>query len=134
MKTKIIRDKKAYLLHELLKDITYLSEEHDRKTPANEHESSLKWYLVQDYSNKIAFFPSGKFLLPHPIDINPFTYSITKRHGRGLRDTKLTRAFGRMLMRKIQERQKGDLTWPMTPEKFISRIDTGHLPETHNAI
>lgn len=84
---------------------------------------------MQDYSNKIAFFPSGKYLLPHLIDINLFTYSITKLHGRGLRDTKLTTAFERMLMRKIQERQKGDLILPVTPEKFLSRIDTGHLPE-----
>lgn len=89
---------------------------------------------MQNRSNDFAFFPSGKYLLAHPIDINQFIYSIAKLHGRGLRDTNLTRAFGRMLMRKIQERQNGDLTWQLISEKRLSRIDTGHLPEIYNAV
>ena len=39
-----------------------------------------------------------------------------------------------MLRGELQERQKSDITWPLTPEKLLSRIDTGPLPEIHNAI
>ena len=46
IKTKNKRDKEAYLLHELLKDIKYLSKEHDCEIPVIEHTSSLKRYLV----------------------------------------------------------------------------------------
>ena len=134
IKTKIIRDKEAYLLHELLKDVKYLSEEHDLETPVIEHTRSLKRYLVQEYSNAMAFFPSGKYLLVHPIDLNPCIYSIATLHGCGLRDTDLTKAFGRMLRRKLLERRKGDVTWPLTPEELLSRIDAGPLSEIYNAI
>ena len=74
IKTKTKRDKEVYLLHELLKDIKHLSKEHEREFPVIENTSSLKRYLVQEYSNEIAVFPSGKYLLVHPIDINSCTY------------------------------------------------------------
>ena len=89
---------------------------------------------MQEFSNDIVFFPSGKYFLVHPIDINPCTYSIVTLHGCGLRDTDLTEAFERMLRRKLQERQKGDITWPLTTEQLLSRIDTGPLPEIYNSI
>ena len=111
-----------------------MSDEHDLETPVIEHKSSLKRYLVQEYSNDIAFFSSRKYLLLHPIDINPCTYSIAALHGCGSRDTDLTKAFRRMLRRKLQERQKGDITWPLTPEELLSRINAEPLPETYNAI
>ena len=107
-------------MHELLKDVKYLSDEHDLETPFIEHTSSLKRYLVQAYSNDIAFFPSGKYLLVHPIDINLCTYSIVTLHSSVLRDNDLTKAFWRMLRRKLQERQKGDITWPLIPDELLS--------------
>ena len=84
IKTKITKDKEAYSLHELLKDVKYLSDKHDFETPVIEHTNSLKRYLVQEYSNDIALFPSGKYLLVHPVDINPCTYSIATLHDCGL--------------------------------------------------
>ena len=51
-----------------------MSKEHEREFPVIENTSSLKRYLVQEYSNEIAVFPSGKYLLVHPIDINSCTY------------------------------------------------------------
>ena len=39
---KIIRDKEAYLFHELLKDVKYLSAGQDFDTPAIEHTSTLR--------------------------------------------------------------------------------------------
>ena len=74
IKTKTKREKEVYLLHKLLKDIKHLSKEHEREFPVIENTSSLKRYLVQEYSNEIAVFPSGNYLLVHPIDINSCTY------------------------------------------------------------
>ena len=108
--------------------------EHDLETPVIEHTSSLKQYLVLKYSNDIAFFPSGKLLLVRPININPCTYSIATLHGRGLRDTDLTKVFGRMLRKKLQKRPKSDITWLLNLEELLSRIKTGPLPEIYNAI
>ena len=57
-------------MHKLPRDIKYLSKEHDCKAPVIKHTTSLKRYLVQEYSNEISVFPSGKYLLAHPININ----------------------------------------------------------------
>ena len=35
--------------------------------------------------------------------------------------------------RILQERQKGDIDWPQTPEELLSRKDPGSLPEIYNA-
>ena len=97
VKIKIVRDKEAYILHELLNDVKYLSAEQELGVPAIEHTSTLKMYLVKHFKEDIGFFPSGKYLLVHPIDINPCTYSVATLRGCGLRDADLTKAFGKMV-------------------------------------
>ena len=47
VKTKIVRDKEAYLLHELLNGVKYLSPEQELDVPAIEHTITLKVYLVK---------------------------------------------------------------------------------------
>ena len=59
--------------------------------------------------------------------------SVSTLHDSGLRDTDLTKAFRRMLRTKLHERQKDDITWPLTPEERLSRLDTGRLREIHDA-
>ena len=49
-------------------------------------------------------------------------------------DTDLTNTSRRVLSRKLQERQKFDITWTLTSEERLSRIDSGPLPEIYNAI
>ena len=39
-----------------------------------------------------------------------------------------------MLRRKLLERQKDDITWPLTPEELLSKLDTGPLTEIQIAI
>ena len=89
---------------------------------------------MHEYSNDIAFFPSVKYILVYLIDIDPRTYSTSTLHGFALRDSDLTKAFRKMLRKKLKERQKEDITFPLTPEELFSRLDTGPLPEIHNAI
>ena len=47
VKTKIVRDKEAYLLYELLNDVKYLSTEQELDVAAIGHTTTLKIYLVQ---------------------------------------------------------------------------------------
>ena len=49
-------------------------------------------------------------------------------------DTDLTKSSKRMLGRKLQERPKSDIAWPLTSAELFSRIDNGPLPEIYNAI
>ena len=88
---------------------------------------------MQEYSNEIAVFPSGKYLLVNPIYINPCTYSVVTLHYCELRDTDLTKAFGGMFLEKTTEKAKGYITQAMTPEELLSRIDTVPLPMIYNA-
>ena len=134
VKVKIVRDKEAYLLHELLNDVKCLSAEQELDVPAIEHTSTLKVYLSKMFPESIAFFPSSKYLLVHPIDINPCTYSVATLHGFGLRDADLTKAFGKMIRRKLEELKSSGETWPLTPDELLAKLDTGPLPELYNSI
>ena len=127
-----IYEKKISDVSSPLKDVKYLSAEQDLDTPAIEHTSTLKMYLIKNFEENIAFFPSGKYLVVHPIDINPCTYSVATLRGCGLRDGELTKAFGRMIRRKFEERKTSEDTWPLT--ELLSKLDSGPLPELYNAI
>ena len=41
---------------------------------------------LKEFPDEMVFFPSGKYLLLHPTDINPCSYSVATLHGYGLRD------------------------------------------------
>ena len=63
VKTKILRDKQAYLLNELLKDIEILSEEEGLNNPAITNTRTLKRYIIEHVREDVAFFPIGKYLI-----------------------------------------------------------------------
>ena len=134
IKTKIVRDKEANLLHELLNDVRCISEDHELEPPAIDNTKQLKRFIIKHFEDKINFFPSGKYLLVHPIDINPCSYSIATLKGRGLRDADLAKAFGRMIRRKLDERKSEDERWPLTPDELLSKLDSGPLPDLYNTI
>ena len=96
IKTKIIKGKEAYLLHELLNDIKYLSVQQDPENSAIKHISSLKQYLIREYLNDTVCFPSEKYPFGRTIGIKPSKYSIAKLHVCMLRDADPTKAFGRI--------------------------------------
>ena len=109
IKTKTKRDKEAYLLHEVLKHIKCLSKGRDRETSVVERTSSLKRYLVEDTLTKLQS--------SHPKNIYLFTLLIST-HVRTVltfHDCDLKFSW-KYFWRKLQERQKGDINWPLTPE------------------
>ena len=133
IRTKIVRDKEAYLLHELLKDVSEFSTEQGLEEPVIQHTVELKRQLLKRFENQISFFPCGRHLLVHPIDINPCTYSIATLKGCGLRDRDLAKAFGKMVRRKLKDRVL-DEKWPLTPDELPEKLNIGVLPELYNAI
>ena len=112
VKTKIIRDKAAFLLNELLEDVKVLSDEEGLPCPPISHTSTLKRRLIKEFNEALSFFPNGKFLLVHSSGVNPCQYAIAALHGCGLRDEDLARSFGRMIRRQLQS--------------LVSREDNGH--------
>eukprot|EP00794_Sanderia_malayensis_P016277 gene16277-17916_t len=134
VKTSVIRDKKAFLLNELLTDIQFLSEEQHLERPAITETKSLRRLLEKELGDQIGFFPSGIYRIVHSTDINPCEYSVATLHGCGLRSEDHVRAFGRMIREKIKLKQKQRYDFPLTSEEFIKSLDEGPLPELYNAI
>ncbi len=95
--------KSAFLLNELLEDIKIMSEEEGLPRSPIMHTSTLKGKIIDECKDKVSFFPTGKYLLVHPSDVNPREYPIAALHGCGLRDNDLAKSFGRMIRRKLPE-------------------------------
>ena len=60
----------------------------------------------------------NKKLLVYPLDINPCFYVKKKLEGSGLRDSDLTKAFARMVNRKLVSQSK-TMKWPISAEELI---------------
>ena len=102
-----------------------MSKEHDYKTAVIEHTSSLKRYLVESSHPENILFTLSMSTHVHTLLQHFMTvvYEIL---------TSL-KHLGECFWRKVQGRQKGDITWPLNPEELLSRVDTGPLPEIYNA-
>ena len=90
-------------------------------------------YIIKKHEDNISFFPKGKYLLVHASEMNPCEYTLATLHGCGLRDQDLTRAFGKMMRRKVASFDD-DMQWPVTPKKLLEVMDKGPIPELFNAI
>ena len=133
IKAKIIREKCAYLLNELLEDICIISDEQGLEVPPFTNTRSLKHFIIKKHEDNISFFPKGKYLLVHASEMNPCEYTLATLYGCGLRDQDLTRAFGKMIRRKVASFDD-DIQWPLTPKKLLEVMDKGPIPELFNAI
>ena len=134
VKSRILRDKGAFLLNELLEDIEILSDEQGLSSPAIQHTSTLKMKLIQEFGESISFFPHGRYLLVHSADTNPCEYAIAALHGCGLRDNDIAKSFGRMVRRQVQKIADKKKQWPLTPEELTEMLDRGPAQCLYNAI
>ncbi len=134
VKTSVIRDKKAFLLNELLTDIQFLSEEQHLERPAIVETKTLRRLLEKELGDDIGFLPSRIYPIVYSTDINPCGYSVATLHGCGLRSQDHIRAFGRMIRLKVRLKQKHKCNFPLTSEDFIKSLDEGPLPELYNTI
>ena len=116
-----------------MEDICIISDEQGLEVPPFTNTRSLKRFIIKKHEDNISFFPKGKYLLVHASEMNPCEYTLATLHGCGLRDQDLTRAFGKMIRRKVASFDD-DIQWPLTPKKLLEVMDKGPIPELFNAI
>ena len=130
---KVIKDKEAYLMTDLLEDHEHLSTENGLQEPCIKYTYELKIKLQDRFGEQISFYKAGRNLVVHSTSVNPCMYAVSTLKGAGLRDDDLTKAFANMIRRKLKKESREE--WPITVEELISRIDTSR-PMTclYNAI
>ena len=65
IKSRIVREKSAYLLNELLIDINLISEEQGLEVAPITNTRPLKRLIVEKFGENVSFFPNGKYLIVH---------------------------------------------------------------------
>ena len=133
MKMKVLREKNAYLLRELLEDLKNMSEENG-VIPIVKHTVELKRRILEEFEDKISFYPTGRQVIVYSSDVNPCDYSESTLKGHGLRENDLIRAFAKMVKGKNEKRRKDESQWPFTPEQLLTNLDSGPLPDLYNII
>lgn len=130
---KVIKDKEAYLLTDLLEDIENMSTENGLQETCIKYTYELKGKLQDRFGELISFYKAGRNLIVHPTSINPCVYAAATLKGAGLRDDDLTKAFANMIRRKLKKQSSDE--WPITPEELVARLDSsGPMTSLYNAI
>ena len=96
--------------------------------------SFLKRRILEEFEDKISFYPTGRQVIVYSSDVNPCDYSESTLKGHGLRENDLIRAFAKMIKGKIEKRRKDESQWPFTPEQLLTNLDSGPLPDLYNII
>ena len=127
----MLNDKKAFLLINLLGDISDLSEEEGLE-PAATSTTSLRRIIGINFDEIVSFQIVGKRLMIYSSDGNPCTYVAETLKVCGLRDDDVARAFAEMVGKKIP---KSKQKWPLSAEDLIKNLDsTGPFQHIYNAI
>ena len=132
IRLKILIDKEAYMLNDLLKDIEVISNSHGVETVVKQ-TVEVRRLLTSKFGEEISFFPSGKYRIVHASDINPCE-SVATLQGFGLREDDIVKLFRRLVRRKIQQKHENDTRLTMSKEEMIALLDKGPLPALYNAI
>ena len=133
IRRKIIKDKEAYLMTDLLEEIEYLSTTNGLQESCIKYIFMMKRKLQDRFGDQISFYMSGRNLVVHPTSVNPCMYAVETLKGAGLRDDDLTKAFANMIRRKL--RQEAHEEWPITAEELIAKLDSsGPMACIYNAI
>ena len=121
----VIKDQNAYFMKELLEDIKEISEENDLEEPPITVTCMLKRCLIKKFGGSIDFHIFGNRLVVHSSAVNPILYSVATIQGSGLRESDLTKAFSKLIRRKLSQRNA--MKWPMKAEELFDLLDT-HRP------
>ena len=121
----VIKDQEAFLLIELLEDIKEICSDNDLDDPPIPKTTTLKSILSVKFGNSIDFHKIGKRLMVHSSTVNPLSYSAATIEGHGLWESDLTKAFARLIHRKVSQRKA--VKWLMEARKLFSQLDS-HKP------
>lgn len=131
IRIKIVRNKEAHLLHNLLSYVKELSEICGIP-PVFEHTSELKRKLKEEFTDQIDFFPISKYVIVHASNMNPCQYSVSTLLGKGLRDKDYINSFSNFIRTKISKTDP--VIDNFEPEQIIDSLNEGPLPELFNTI
>ena len=131
IRIKIIRDKEAHLLHNLLACIKDLSESSGIH-PVVEHTSTLKAHLHKKFDGLIDFFPISKYVIVHASNMNPCQYSVSTLLGQGLRDRDYICSYSNFIRSKVNQAEFPEL--PSDPDKMIESFDNGPMAALYHTI
>ena len=129
VRIKIIRNKEAHLLHNLLAYVKELSESYDIPTVV-EHTVTLKHELQPQFSELIDFFPISKYFIVHASNMNTCQYSVSTLLGQGLRDKEYIRSYSNFIRSKVNQAEFPEQ--PYTPDQMIESLYNGPMPELYN--
>lgn len=118
----VIENHDAYLLTELIEDIKEMSEDYELTEPPISKTFVLKKKLIEKYGDEVNFGKICNKLVVHSSDVSPFAYSMATIQGHGLREADLTKAFSRLIRRKISDRQA--IKWPLEADELFSLFDS----------
>ena len=123
IRRRVIQDKESFLMTELLKDFAEISSDFGLSEPPIRQTKYLKTHIEQTFPDEIAFSKVGqKKQVLHSNTVGPVTYVEAALKGHGLREFDLTKAFARLVRRKLANRHP--LTWPPTTEELCESLET----------
>ena len=128
---KVLNDKKSFFLIDLLGDISDLSEEEGFESVATSTKS-LRKIIETNFEEMVSFQIVGKQLMIYSSDVNSCIYVAATLIRCRLRDDDLTKAFAKMVPKKIPiSKQK----WPLSAKELTEGLDsTGSFQHIYNAI
>ena len=132
---KILQEKKAYFLTELIRDIAEMSSNAELYEPFVKYGYELKDLLSKSFGNQVAYYKEGvtSKVIVHSVIVNSCQYAVATMKGAGLRDDDLTKAFARLVRRKLKASELQ--SWLISPEELLHRLDAaGPLTFIFNAI
>ena len=123
IRRKVIQDKESFLVTELLKDLAEISSDFSLNEPPIRQTKYLKAHLEQTFTDEIPFSKTGqKKQVLHSNSVGFVTYVEAALKGHGLREVDLTKAFARLVRRKLADRHP--LTWPSTTKELCESLET----------
>ena len=105
-----------------MKDVFIISETHGLDETAIKYTANPKRKLITKFDESISFFPSGKYVIVHSSDTNPYQYGVAFLRGSGLRDDDIVKSFGRLIKRKVCERNEEAIEWPLSSEQLTQLL------------
>ena len=97
LKKRIVHEKDAFLLCDVLEDIKRLSEHNELTEPIISNTRTLKRRITDKFSDDISFQPKGKYLIVHSSDVNPCWYVLAILKGKELKDYDIIKSFGEII-------------------------------------
>ena len=110
------------MMTELRKDVSEISQDYGLQVSPIRFISALKTHLQDAFADLVSFLKVGKFQVVHSSLLGRVFYFEATLKGHGMREDDLTKAFARLVQRKLEDKDK--IEWPPTPNQMFKCIET----------